>query len=112
MININIAKTQWEAISTPKKAIVRQFISKNKKSFCEVILPDVLPTGMPNIQGWHFCMPVGCIKEEKNGSMRISFPPNWTTIRFSSPFEQGKLCSTKELPITEALAMMRKSYAI
>ncbi len=111
-MKINNAKERWDAISTPKNAITRQFITKNNKTFCEVILPDALPAGMPNIQGWHFCMPAGCIKEEKNGSMRISFPPTWTTIRFSSPYEEGKLCSTKDFPITEALAMMRKSYAI
>ena len=110
---IKSTKNQWEAVLAPQNAITKQFtLKKNNKSFCEIILPNTLPVGTPNIQGWHFCMPTGCVKKEKDGSMRISFPPTWETIRFLSPYTKGKQSQTIDFPIAYALSIMRKSYAI
>ncbi len=104
-------KEQWETILTPKEAITKQFQAKNNKLFYEIVLPDTLPVGTQHLQGWHFCMPAGCIKED-NGSMLISFPPTWKTISFLSPYKKGIKSQIKEIPISTALAMMRKTFAI
>ncbi len=98
-------------ILTPKEAVTKQFQAKNNKLFYEIVLPDTLPAGAQHLQGWHFCMPAGCIKEDK-GSMLISFPPTWKTISFLSPYKKGIKPQIKEFPISTALAMMRKTYAI
>ena len=101
----------WEAVFVPKEAVARIFKSeKTGRELAEVQLPETLPAGAPAINNWHFFMPASCVKETKTGSMRVSFPPSWSGVRFLSPFEKGKRSETMEFPIEDALALLRDSF--
>lgn len=103
--------TFWESVFVPKEAMSRQFThNKTGKEFAEIVLPDTLPEGAPEIKGWHFYMPARCVHETKNGSLRISFPPAWTTVRFLSPFVKGKQSDMMEFQMDQGLALLRDTF--
>ncbi len=106
------SKQTWETISAPKDAVTKQFTSKNGKKFCEVVLPNTLPDGTPDIPGWHFCMPAGCVRDAENGSKTISFPATWITVRFFCPFKKGQKTQTIEFTTADALSLIRKAFVI
>ena len=102
----------WEAVFLPKEAISRQFThEKTGNELTEIVLPNKLPEGAPEIGGWHFYMPTGCVKEAKTGAMRVTFPPSWKSIRFLSPYVKGKRSDSMEFPVADALAMLRDTFA-
>ena len=102
----------WQAVFAPKDVVARTFKSeKTGRELCEILMPTELPEGAPVIGGYHFYMPVGCVKEAKTGAMRITFPPSWESIRFLSPYVKGKRPDVVELPIEDALALLRDTFA-
>ena len=101
----------WEAVFVPKEAVTRTFTSaKTNRELTEIQLPETLPAGAPAISNWHFLMPASCVKETKTGSMRVSFPPSWGSVRFQSPFVKGKRAEDMDFPIEDALALLRDSF--